>query len=350
MLIYIILIILTIIFGMIFEKNNKKLYSIIMIILFTLIAGLRNYTIGNDTQPYFHSFNNFLVYGYDSFSISRFEKGYILLNLIVGIFTDNFTIMLTICALIINIFICNFIRKNSKSMCMSFLLFFFCRFFFSEMNIVRQYIALGIFLYSIKYIENKRMLKYLLYICIAAAFHYSVIFMIPLYYLYDIKLDKKKIIYMSLITLLVNYVFYDILMKLTNVLGIYQGYVTEFYGSNKIGSIIVFFMYFIVYIFLLYITKHKKVMKKDNFLYNCSFILVLVSFLAIKLSVLSRITEYLSILMIVQIPNFIGYIESPKKRLVLYMGVIFCFICYCVVITYFRPNWNNIYPYKFYWQ
>lgn len=350
MLIYLILIISIIVCGIIFEKKNKRLYSIIMVILFTVISGLRYYSIGNDTSTYFYGFKTILRYGIEAFSISRYEKGYILLNLIIGNFTDNFTIMLTVCALITNIFICNFIRKNSKCMCVSFLLFFFCRFFFSEMNIVRQYIAIGILLYSIKYIENKKLLKYLGCVCIATAFHYSAIFMILIYYLYDIKLNGKKIAGMSLITLIVNYVFYSILVKLTSLLGIYQGYVSEFYGSNKIGSIIAFIMYLVVYTFLSCITKYKKIAPKDNFFYNCSFVLVLVSFLAIRMSVLSRITEYLSILMIVQIPNFIGYIKNVKKRVLLYFVVVVCFSVYCYSILYLRPNWNNVYPYKFFWQ
>lgn len=351
MIVYVILIVAILIFGMLFEKNNKKVYSIIMMILFTLIAGLRHYTIGNDTIPYLNGFNNILISGYNAFSTSRFEKGYILLNLIIGKFTNNFTVMLIICSLIINIFICNFIRSNSKSMCISFLLFFFCRFFFSEMNIVRQYIALGIFLYSFKYIENRKMLKYLICNFIAITFHYSAIFLIPIYYIYNMKLDRKKIFFLSTIALIVNYLFYGILVKVTILLGKYQNYVNEFYNSNKAGSIIAFIMYSVIFIFLLEILKkNKEVTKRDNFFYNCSFILVLVSFLSIRLSILSRVTEYLSILMIVQIPNFIKYIRSAKKRLILYIIVIFCFMIYCSVITYFRPNWNNIFPYRFYWQ
>lgn len=350
MIIYAILIISIIVFGVIFEKSNKKLYSIIMLVEFTLISGLRHYLIGNDTITYFYGFKSILKYGYKAFSISRYEKGYILLNIIIGKIIDNYTIFLIICAFITNYFIFKFIRKYSQNMCISFLLFFLCRFFFSEMNIVRQYIAIGIFLYSIKYIETRKIAKYLICIGIAMLFHYSIIFMMPLYYIYDAKFDRKKMIWMSLITIVVNGLFYGILIKITGLLGIYQEYINKFYGSNKLGSIIDFVMHLVIFIFLLCIYKNNKINKKDTFFYNCSFVLVLVSFLSIRLSVLNRITEYLSILMIVQLPNFISYLTNSKKKLLINILIILCFGIYCFVITYFRPNWNNIYPYKFYWQ
>lgn len=350
MIVYVILLVSIIVFGIIFGKTNKKLYSIIMFIEFTFISGLRHYLIGTDTITYFYVFRSVLEYGYKIFNISRYEKGYILLNILVGKIVNNYTFFLCVCAFITNYFIFKFIRKYSENICVSFLLFFFCRFFFSEMNIIRQYIAIGIFLYSFKYIETRKFVKYLICIGIAMLFHYSVIFMIPVYYIYDIKLDVKKIIWMSLVTLIINMMFYSILIKITGVLGIYQEYIDKFYGSNKVGSMITFFMHFVIFIFLLYLSKNKEITKRDNFLYNCSFILILISFLSIRLSVLNRIIEYLSILMIVQIPNFIKYVTTSKKRFVLYIFVIICFMIYCSVITYFRPNWNTVYPYKFFWQ
>ena len=76
--IYIILLFFIVLFGAIFEKKNKQLYSVIIWILFTSVAALRHYSIGNDTYNYVTAFNNILtrleIYGINIFNVTRMEK------------------------------------------------------------------------------------------------------------------------------------------------------------------------------------------------------------------------------------------------------------------------------------
>ena len=98
MFIYLLLLFSILLLGMFLEKNNKKTYSILICIILTLIAGLRHYTIGNDTITYLRFFNNVL----SSYMTSRYEIGFIYFTLFIRRITDNFTIYLLIISFLFN--------------------------------------------------------------------------------------------------------------------------------------------------------------------------------------------------------------------------------------------------------
>lgn len=84
MSIYILLLIIIFILGVKLEKKNKKLYSAIVCILFTIIASLRSYNVGNDTNNYISLFRKILnmteIYGFEIFKVSRFENRFYSFN------------------------------------------------------------------------------------------------------------------------------------------------------------------------------------------------------------------------------------------------------------------------------
>ncbi len=352
MLIYYLLIVAIIFFGIFLEKKHKKTYAIIVFIMLTLIAGLRKYTIGNDTGNYVSFFNKVILYGSNIFKTSRFEVAYVLFNFIISKISSNYTVLLFFAASITNACICQFVYKYSKNMTFSFLLFIVCRFFFSEMNIIREFLAIAIVLYSIKYIENRKIVKYILMIIIASMFHVSALVAVVLYFLYGLDLSKKNRFYLILATGLCYVFLYDILTYVTSSLGTYTLYVQEYYNSNELANILLFLISVLVFVFVSFIKNKKEVEtdKNDILLYNISFVNVLLNFLAIRISILSRVSTYFDVFSIVLIANYIAKLENKRTRALCYILVFVGFLCYCLTITYLRPNWNHINPYMFYWQ
>ena len=181
MYIYILLTVFIIIFGNIFEKKHKKIYAFMVFIIFTLIAGLRHYTIGCDTETYINIFNRIAYSGI--YYSSWLEPGWVYLNYFVSLISINSTFFLIIIAMVINGGICYFIYKYSDNMCESFLLIIFSRIFFNEMNIIRQYFSNAIILFGIKYIQDKKFIKYGLCVAIATLIHTSSCILIVLYFI-----------------------------------------------------------------------------------------------------------------------------------------------------------------------
>ena len=59
---------------------------------------------------------------------------------------------------------------------------------------MRQSITLAIFFLSLKYIEEKKPLKYFGSIIVASLIHSAALILIPVYFIRLVKLTKKKII------------------------------------------------------------------------------------------------------------------------------------------------------------
>ncbi len=71
-------------------------------------------------------------------------------------------------------------------------------YYFSGLNSVRYYLVLAIALYSIRYVLEGRYLHFVALICVAALFHKSVLVVIPLYLLAQIRLKKFHLILLGI--------------------------------------------------------------------------------------------------------------------------------------------------------
>lgn len=86
-------------------------------------------------------------------------------------------------------------------------------FFVHEMNQVRAGVAIGLVLYSLHYIVERRLYKFLLLIGIATLFHYSAVVVLPVYFLSTVKMNR---IYFFLIP--VSYALYMVGIGLLEIL------------------------------------------------------------------------------------------------------------------------------------
>lgn len=77
---------------------------------------------------------------------------------------------------------------------LSVLFYFVTGVYFDAYNGLRQYIAVSICFYAMKYILNKDAKRYFLAVLIAFLFHKSALFFVPVYFLQYLKFDFKKAI------------------------------------------------------------------------------------------------------------------------------------------------------------
>jgi hypothetical protein len=66
-------------------------------------------------------------------------------------------------------------------------------FYFRQYNGIRQLLAEAIVLQGLKYVYERKLIKYIAVILLAFTFHNSVIVLLPIYFLYNVRLDTVKI-------------------------------------------------------------------------------------------------------------------------------------------------------------
>lgn len=226
MIIYIILFFIPIVLYFYYKDNNKKSYKLFLIffIVLALFVGLGDMLGGYDRYIYGELFDNLadqLRIGIPTTSSRLFiayhsEFGYVGLNWLIAHITNNryiFIFCYTICmyAIIIECF-----KKYAKNYYLASILFMALVFFFS-FTYLRQMFAAAIIGLSIKYIIERKFLRFCVILLVAFSFHNSAIIFFPMYFIANKKYSKSKILLIMFICFIVGitgitsslYNFYD---------------------------------------------------------------------------------------------------------------------------------------------
>lgn len=124
------------------------------------------------------------------------------------------------------------------------------------MNLVRQMLAVSIFLYALKFFEEKKLIKYIVFVLIAALIHFSSIFLLLLlvFYKKNLKPENKTItivFFLWLISIIVSF-WGDINLSWLNAGGVYSKYITNEGLIGSVATFNVFFNFFTLIYFLFY--------------------------------------------------------------------------------------------------
>ena len=165
MIVYLLMIVFSGIFVYLAQRSFKKqhklqgiIFSVIAILIPSIIAGCRSVNIGTDLKVY----ASYMHYVSVNFSFSRlieiFGSGdilYSLLTFIIGKVSPSFNFFLFVVQLIncTLIYIAVYKNRKSSSMVVSYLIFLLAL-YFRQLNLMRQGIALSFVICSFAYFKN----------------------------------------------------------------------------------------------------------------------------------------------------------------------------------------------------
>ena len=203
MIIYIILFLIPAILYFYYKDNKQASYKpfLFFFISLAVFVGLGDMLGGYDRYIYGDLFDNLadqLKIGIPITSSSIYqayntEFGYIGLNWAIAHITSNryiFIFLYTICMYTIVLYS---FRKYAKNYPLASILFMALVFYFS-FTYLRQMFAAAVIGLSIKYIIERKFLKYCLIIVAAFSFHNSAIIFFPMYFIADRKYSESRIL------------------------------------------------------------------------------------------------------------------------------------------------------------
>lgn len=343
------------------EKKNKiffLLISFFVILIPALLAGLRGRNVGTDVNSYIMPG---ISHSIKATSLKAFLKTDDL-ELIFGSFiyfvannfeNAKFIILFFIEFIILLLVYSELIRKADKFPTWLGLFIFYFVFYNATLNAMRQYIAIAIVFFSSRYIEKKKIIKFLICIILALGFHKSSILCIsfyPLYHLFkDNKRKKLKIILVFLLILLLC--FYNKLLQFfTNQINLlpekyYERYslnINDFDFQEVETSYRVIFLTCICFCY-------KKICK--SFSGNSAYIyLLFLDFIFIQLGCFSRqayrISLYFGIHILQIYPQLLGAnkIKNDFNSKFYFLLIISVSVAYWLYISIIS-NANETYPY-----
>lgn len=243
------------------SRRNLSIGWIVCFLLLVVHDGLR-WETGTDWIPYSTYFDNCLDIVNDDF-----EWGYTGLSKLVRVFTNEYTIFLLTHALILYSLIFSSIKKYAINPFLSLFLYYCATLPMLGMN--RQFLALGICIYAIRYIIERSFFRFVCCIAIAMLFHLSaVIFFVT--YLFSRAANSKIYIALLLLALgvsmsgVINHLPLEVFMVLSTDVGEKMDFYASDFTSGNVTINPLFVLLSLskrliwIFLILLYVYSRKK--------------------------------------------------------------------------------------------
>lgn len=346
-------------------KNVNSFLVIIALLIPSIIAGVRDYTIGTDVLLYGNNWFEKAV-SYDSmyqYVLKAKEysvgMGYATVNYVVSRFSHSphmFYFIYELLQLTV-LYRALQVYKDKIDISYAFLVYYFL-FFNNSLNILRQAMAIVLVLYSYKFAKNNKILKFVITIIVAYSFHSSAVVgavIYPICWAYSRSFTKKWIkptIVIGSISVMVGYrMIFDMLSKINLILGArYEKYlIQDIIGGRYLGL-----GYWIVIVLFLINTRKKGQKKFEDFNTISTFLCISATISILPFfgsALLSRISFYFDIFQVVLLPIVsmnlrIRFGNERNTYFVRKMTVLLPIIVYWI-IAYIVRNGAHTYPYLF---
>lgn len=348
------------------KKISKRILIFLSLFLPCLMAGLRNVSVGTDTNEYVYraynisNYSNSLIQFIRNSKWDTYRSDYLYMTLTWIIcklgFSFNFLLFIYECLIIFTLYLAiKRINKNNINLILGMFVFYLL-FYNATLNMVRQSIAISFILLSFSYLYsskgNKERFLSLLYTLIAIGFHSSAIICIPILLLYilynNIKLRNKIYITILLVTLSILFlIFYKPILLFLGNSKIYKKaieYLTvySFFDINYTKIILNIFL-------LIFILISKKEYLNNKIDYEFGIMIGCINFIITLLGTFvhyaDRISYYLFYLIILFYVTPIDLKKKNNKILMLsLLGICLAYWIYIILLK----NVNNTLPYVFY--
>lgn len=160
------------------DRKDNKFFVWLIVLVLTLVTGLRGSSVGLDTKNYVEKFS-LIEQGQFQYAYGLETSFKYICAFFLKIF-PGYSVLLGILGLITNGFIIwrlwDF-RSIASFSCM--VSCYYMGFFFMSLNGIRQFCAIAILLFATRYLIKHKYLRYIVFVFIASAFHQSALIGLP---------------------------------------------------------------------------------------------------------------------------------------------------------------------------
>lgn len=334
------------------SKNKEKVNKIICIISFSLlvlIIGLRHPSMGHDLRyftggGYIEAFEKISKFSWrEVFSLSymNYEKGYIILNKLIGSIWLNTNFFILVCSFLSIFPIFVVVYKKSCDSLFSIFIYTGIPCFLMTYSGLRQAIAIGICFFALIFVEKKKILPFVLTILLAFSIHSSAIVFLIAYPVYHMQLGRNA----RFVSVFIIPVVYMLREQLFDIFaGLLLGDPSETYGE---GSSTLFLVFSLIYVFCIIFSDYSK---KQNGYMNLFLLACCTQAFGQVHNLAMRITYYFMTTLVILLPSVLKKVKMSSGERVLsstlIMGAFVAFGLYSIYVS----TWSMAYPYHFFWE
>lgn len=330
-------------------SKNKRIFWYLSYILLIFISAFRGNTVGGDLMNYLPLYREVCNMSfYDMLVPTKYGYPYIFLNKFISYLSHSEQFFLIITSIINVSLVFLFIKRYSKVLWLSVVLYITFTYYTNSFNSVRSSIALGVILLSYRYIIEQKTKKFLLLALLATSIHLSAFLVL---FLYPFSKVKPKL---SVVLVCVIGCF-----MLANILGPTIVFVSslynplyEFYQSESSGRT---FLFLLVTITLFGWFFNRKLQDPTiSFFTSVMLYATCIQCFAPYFGLVTRCALFFHITLIILIPNVLYLSEIRKYKQITYPTlVILSFLYFKMVVMTLNDvgtNSQGTLPYEFFWN
>lgn len=298
-------------------NNNREMVAkqkpqyYLCIIIMTAISGLR-YQVGTDYTHYVYNYSN--RYINQSITLTN-QPALAIIARISRIIYDDYSTWFVLMACITIIPAIMFIIKRNINVNMCILLFILLGCWHFSFNLVKQSAAATVLFCGYKYIKERNFRMWAVLCMIASLFHVSAIIMIPIYFLTESTINKKKV-YLIVVLGIAVFLSYDKLFELIAYLK-QGGGLVSIYDSTRSDSVNKLRVLVNCVPLIIYVFYRKGINISDDrefpFLFYLSLINMVLNVAAMKSVYLYRFCCYTNIYNVLFIPHLFMHLKKDRK-------------------------------------
>lgn len=332
---------------------EKKKNTFITIMPFFILSAFRDSSIGNDTKSYLTIFERVRL-GQIDLKNTNFEVGYVKLNEYIAFLFSNSQSIIIITSIIIYSAYYLFIKKFSVSPIFSVFLFLTLGYFGNSVNLLRQQLALSIIFLAWNYLRKDKFMISACLILFASLFHNTALVFLLAILLKKVKINRFSIAIFTVVTVVGYIIYAPILHLFLRAFPVYNSYIGSIYMNGEIRLASIMNLLLLIFIFILGLifkpSKDSEYFSYKDWNMMTVYIMVSISLtvLSLNFNLIARATDYFSIFSILYIPGIIRSIKNKQLKLTIGFLVIIVCLSFFFIVQLYRPEWNVIYPYKFY--
>lgn len=325
-------------------------YALVSLSLISLLIPTAiRYNIGIDFKTYNDKVIPQILDG-----TSNLEPGYQLLVKIGHLFDFNGSnqSVFILTHLVILVLLYTYIYRYSKTPFVSVFLIVGTTFYAFSLSGMRQALATSIFIFSIRYIKDRKWIQYYLCIVIAILFHKSAIIYLVMYFLPWINLSPLLVVCLLPVNIVLTPVYRAILIQVTSRLGMYTNYFGAVYDqggfsiSQAVEILLILGLVIVIKYFLVADPKQRE-MRDIRFELNAQMGLSLIVSVITILPSSSRILYLLLPVQIVLLPNLIAKITDKRIRWIIFVILAVFFVFYLVQNLFISNVYHGL-PFAFF--
>ena len=330
-----------------YEKKNKRAMTVFFIIL-TILVMLRHQTVGTDTRRYVHYFKRFLEMDWTKLGKDYIEIGFAYYSKIISLFSENPQFFLAITAVIICLLIYFTYIRFCGDPSLTIVLFCTMSTFVMMFSGLKQMMAIGIGFIAYELTRRKKLVFFVLVVCLALTFHTSAFILAFMYPLYHIKITKKWLL-VVVPSIIVVFIFNKQIFSILSI--IIERYTQYDASVTRTGAYTMIFLFAIFAVFSFLIPDESLLDQETIGLRNFLLFALVLQMFAPLHTIAMRMNYYYIIFIPLLIPKIISArSEKWQQVAVLSRHLMLVFFLAYFFITASSGGGLRVFPYHFFWE